>query len=104
MNIGTEQNYRIPDASLHRPGTPGVYVPTAALPFEILSRGDETLGKLPLYASCSVSEVAIVNPEAGTVDWRALADNGEYRSVERSAVIELGAVELAGRLGLATTG
>ena len=94
VNLGSEESYRIPDASLHRPGTAGTYVPSAALVVEIVSPGDDSYAKLPFYAARQVDEVAIVDPQERTVRWLGLAV-GEYRSLERSALVELGAAELA---------
>jgi Uma2 family endonuclease len=74
-----------------------VCLPTAALVVEIVSPGDETWDKLPFYAKHQVDEILIVDPGKRTVDWLALAD-GEYRPVERSALIELGSGELAERI------
>lgn len=63
--------------------------------------GDDTWKKLPFYAARGIQELVIVDPEAGTVDGRALTDDGEYQPLERSRVIELSVAELVARLGLA---
>ena len=60
----------------------------------ILSPGDETWNKLPFYATHRVDEILIVDPEKRTVDWLVLTQ-GEYRLVEHSSLIDLGAAELA---------
>jgi hypothetical protein len=52
------------------------------------------LQKLPFYASHDVDEVLIVDSGARTVHWLALTD-GEYRPVERSALVALGPSQLA---------
>jgi Uma2 family endonuclease len=97
VNLGNEESYRIPDASLHRPGTAGTYVPSAAIVVEIVSPGDETYAKLPFYAAHHVDEVAIVDAQELQVRWLGLVD-GEYRSLERSGLVELGPAELAQRI------
>jgi Uma2 family endonuclease len=61
---------------------------------EILSPDDESWQKLPFYAAHDVDEVLIVDPIERTVAWLGLRD-GEYHPVQRSGLIELGAVELA---------
>jgi hypothetical protein len=38
----SEDDFRVPDAGLHRPGTGGFWNPTAALVVEIVSPGDES--------------------------------------------------------------
>jgi hypothetical protein len=98
FNLGkSEQNFRVPDGGLHRPGAAGVWQPTAAIVVEILSPGDETWQKLPFYAAHRVDEVLIVDPTDRTVTWLGLRD-GEYLPVGRSGLIDLGPEELAGRL------
>ena len=97
-NLGeSEHDYRVPDSALHLPGTSGVRHATAALVVEIVSPGDESWEKLPFYAAHDVDEVLIVDPEKRSVDWLGL-HGGEYRPLERSGLIELGADELGGRL------
>jgi Uma2 family endonuclease len=94
-NLGdSEQDFRVPDGGLHRPGAAGVWLSTAALVVEIVSPGDETWDKLPFYATHQVDEILIVDPGERTVHWLALTE-GEYRPVERSGLIDLGAAELA---------
>jgi hypothetical protein len=95
FNLGdSEDDYRIPDGGLHRPGAGGVWLPTAALVVEIVSPSDETWQKLPYYAAHDVDEVLIVDPAKRTVDWLGLED-GEYRPIERSGLIDLGPSDLA---------
>ena len=59
---------------------------------------DETWEKLPFYADHDVDEVLIVDPQERTVEWLELRD-GEYKQVERSGLIDLGAGELVEQLG-----
>ncbi len=95
--VGGRDDYRVPDGGLHRPGASGVWHPTAALVIEIVSPGDETWDKLRFYAAHQVDELLIVDPQDRRVHWRALQD-GEYRPVERSRLIDLGSSELAERI------
>jgi len=98
FNLGeSEQDFRVPDGGLHRPGAGGVWLSTAALVVEVLSPGDESWQKLPFYAAHDVDEVLLVDPAEQTVTWLALRD-GEYRPVQRSRLIDLGPSELADRL------
>ncbi len=90
---GSEQDFRVPDGALHRPGATGTWLPTAAVVVEIVSPGDETWEKLPFYASHDVEEVLIVDPRERKVHWLELV-NGSYREVRRSSLIELGPDEL----------
>ena len=95
--VESEHDFRVPDGGLHRPGAAGVWLPTAALVVEILSPGDETWQKLPFYAAHDVDEILIVDLAERTVTWLGLRD-GEYRPIERSALIELQAAQLAEQL------
>jgi len=98
FNLGdSDQDFRVPDGGLHRPGAGGMWIPTAALVVEIVSSGDESWQKLPFYAQRRIDELLIVDPAECTVHWLALA-GGEYREVQRSGLIGLGPGELAERL------
>jgi Uma2 family endonuclease len=94
-NLGEgEHDYRVPDSALHRPGASGAWHPTAPLVVEIVSPGDESWEKLPFYAAHAVEEVLILDPAKRTCDWLGLRGR-EYRPIDRSGLIELGASELA---------
>jgi hypothetical protein len=97
FNLGETDDYRVPDGGLHRALPDLVRVSTAALVVEIVSPGDRTWEKLSFYADHHVDELVIVDPDKRTVDWLALTE-GEYRPVERSALIDLGASQLAERI------
>jgi Uma2 family endonuclease len=98
FNLGdSEQDFRVPDGALHRPGATGTWLPTAALVVEIASPGDESWEKLPFYAAHNVDEVLIVDLEKRKVHWLELTD-GEYRSISRSGLVELGSDELSEQL------
>jgi len=95
FNLGeSEDDFRVPDGGLHRPGANGIWLPTAAMVIEIVSPEDETWQKLPFYAAHEVDELLIVDPAERSVHWLALSD-GQYGEVERSGLIELGPAELA---------
>ena len=98
FNLGvSEQDFRVPDGGIHRPGAGGTWLPTAALVVEIVSPGDESWEKLPFYAARGVEEALIVDPQQRAVDWLGLSE-GECRPLERSALIALGPGELAGAI------
>lgn len=49
FNLGhSEDDFRVPDGGLHRPGARGPWQPTAAMVVEIASPGDERLAEAPL--------------------------------------------------------
>ena len=98
FNLGdAEEDYRVPDGGLHRGRPRGVWHPTAALVVEIMSPGDETWEKRPFYAKHHVDELLIVDPDECADHWLALED-GEYRPIEQSRLIDLGAEDLAQRI------
>lgn len=94
FNIGTADNFRIPDCALVRPGPDELWNPTAALVVEVASPGDESWEKLGFYAARAVDELLIVALEDRNVDWVALGPGG-YEPVECSGLIELGPARLA---------
>jgi Uma2 family endonuclease len=97
-NLGeSEHDFRVPDGALHRSPPGGVWHPTAALVIEVVSPGDESWEKLPFYAAHDVDEVLIVDPQERSVSWLAL-EGGEYRPVEHSGLLDLGAQGLAEQL------
>jgi len=93
----SRDNYRAPDGGLHRTQPRGVWHATAALVIEVVSPGDETWAKLPFYAAHDIDELLIIDPQVRRVHWLALQD-GEYKPVQRSSLIELGPAELAQQL------
>jgi len=98
FNLGdSEDDFRVPDGGLHREEPTGVWHATAALVVEVVSPGDESWEKLPFYAARDVDEVLIVDPEKQSVDWLGL-EQGTYKPIFRSGLIELAPDELAGRI------
>jgi hypothetical protein len=53
---------------------------------------------LSLSASRTGDELLIVDPQERRVHWLGLGAGGEYRPLEMSGLIELGAAELADRI------
>jgi Uma2 family endonuclease len=98
FNLGaSEHDFRVPDGGLHRARRWGTWEHTSPLVVEIVSPGDQTWEKLPFYAKHNVDELLIVDPQERSVSWLALQE-GEYRAVNRSAVIALSPDELHDRL------
>ena len=98
FNLGEgPDDYRIPDAGLHR-GRTGAWLDSAALAAEVISPGDESWDKLPFYAARHVDELLIVEPAQRAVHWLALDDHGQYQPVQRSRLIDLSAAGVAEQL------
>jgi hypothetical protein len=98
VNIGTADSYRIPDGSLHRPGSGGTFLSTAALALALVSPEDETWEKLGFYACRQVDELLVVDLAAREVHWLALTSGGEYAPTDGSTLIDSGPGELAQRI------
>ena len=98
VGIGIENDHRVTDLAMHRPGAAPQWHPTAALVAEVVSPGDETWEKLPFYAAHGVDELLIVDPRERRVHWLVLGPEREYAAVGPSALIELGTKELAERI------
>jgi Uma2 family endonuclease len=97
FNLGSAEDFRVPDLGVHSEPQPATWVPTAAIAVEILSPEDQTWEKLPFYAVHKVAELLILDPSSHAVTWLALLD-GEYRAIDRSEIIDLGPFELAKRI------
>ncbi len=93
-----EHDYRVPDLVLLRPGYASQWNQTAALVVEIVSPGDKSWDKLAFYAAHQVDEVLVVDLKQQRISWLS-RDGDRYQAIQRSAVIELGAGQLAERLG-----
>ena len=90
-------DYRVPDGGLFRSQPHGVWQGTAALVIEVLSPDDKTWAKFEFYAAHEIDELLIVDPKERGVQWFALQD-GEYRPIEHSTLIDLGQSDLAGQI------
>ncbi|MDN5859892.1 MAG: Uma2 family endonuclease [Pseudonocardia sp.] len=69
INIGTRNDYRVPDWAFLRTSETALWNPTAAIVVEIVSPGDESREKLGFYFAVGVEEVLIVDPLERTVEW-----------------------------------
>jgi len=86
FNLGTSNDYRVPDRGLHRALPATAFVDTAAMVIEIVSPDDETWDKLEFYAVHGVDELLIVDPVARTVTLMALGQPG-YVEVDASTLL-----------------
>lgn len=88
FNLGAAEDYRVPDGGVLRDGESGLYVRTAALVLEVISRDDESYAKLGHYAQHGVTELVYIDPEQQDVQLRRLT-NDSYRLVEQLSVVDL---------------
>jgi hypothetical protein len=79
FNLGSTDDFGVPDGGLHRSLPRTVYVPTAAAVVEIESPDDETWDKLDFYAEHGVEEVLVVTRSTRSVTWLGLSGRGYSR-------------------------
>jgi len=80
LNLGSLNDYRVPDQAYLRQRATEVWNPAAAIVVEILSPGDESYAKFGFYHRLGVEEVFIVDPLQRAVEWYSRADAGFERS------------------------
>lgn len=97
FNLGTSDDYRVPDRALRRDERADAFIPTAALVVEIVSPDDETWDKLDFYAGRGVDELVIADPADQTVAWMRLVD-GRYEPTERSAVLDVDVADVVAEI------
>jgi Uma2 family endonuclease len=97
FNLGSPDDYRVPDRGLHRGLPRTTFVPTAAVVVEIVSPGDETWQKLDFYAAHSVDELLIADPAKRSVTCLVL-HAGRYLEAEASRLLGIGSAKLAGQI------
>jgi hypothetical protein len=69
FNLGTADDYRVPDGGYHRGAPTDVWVPTARIVVEVVPPDDETSQKLDFYFAHGVEELVVADPETRTVRW-----------------------------------
>ena len=97
FNLGTVDDFRVPDRGLHRTRSNAAWLATAALVVEIVSPDDESWAKLRFYAAHDVDEVVIVEPSRREVIW--LRRHGEsYDRVEHSTLLGIDVADVAAQI------
>lgn len=93
FNLGSADDYRVPDRGVHRQPLKSTWVETAALVAEIVSPQDESWAKLDFYAKADVEELVMVDPAAKAVTW--LGRHGStWDPIERSEVLKAAVVDI----------
>ncbi len=100
FNLGAgPDDFRVPDGGCHRERPGGIWAPTAAIVWEILSPGDETYAKFDFYAAHGVEEIIVADPGTRTVRcFRLAAPPGNYTESETSDLLGIGAAHLAAEI------
>ncbi|HWB70836.1 MAG TPA: Uma2 family endonuclease [Egibacteraceae bacterium] len=94
LNIGHEDDYRVPDRAYLREHTDKVFVPTAAIVVEIVSPGDDSYRKFDFYFAHDVEELLIVDPLQRSVQWYGRGPQVMART-HRSTLLDLTEAALA---------
>ncbi len=95
FNLGSPDDYRVPDRGYHRGRPTGTWIATAAVVVEVISPDDETFDKFSFYARREVDEVLVADPSTRALTlWRRTSDQG-YEQVSVSSLLQVAAVDLA---------
>ena len=97
FNLGTEHDFRVPDAGYHRGLPAELWVPTAAIVVEVLSAHDETWAKFDFFARHRVDEICVADPRGRSLRWFELAWP-VYDETGRSTLLGIDAPDLARRI------
>ncbi|WP_165367806.1 Uma2 family endonuclease [Phytoactinopolyspora endophytica] len=92
-NIGTPDDYRVPDQAYFADQAPRTFNASAEIVVEIVSPGDESREKFGFYFRVGVKEILIVDPDTRSIEWYARADSG-FRLVEGSDLLSTSTAEL----------
>jgi Uma2 family endonuclease len=93
FNLGSPDDYRVPDRGLHRGEPTTTFVPTAAVVVEIASPDDETWNKVDFYAAHLVDELLIVDPRKRSVTWLVLGTDG-YTEQDSSELLGVSSTDV----------
>ena len=86
FNLGTADNFRVPDLGLHRGRPIGVWIASAAIVVEVRSPDDETFAKFGFYHANGVEEILVVDPQRQAVAWFRRGDH-DFRECPTSRVL-----------------
>ena len=95
FNLGSPEDYRVPDQGYHRSLPEEIWVPSARLVVEVVSPDDETYAKFDFYASLGVEEIIVADPQEKAVHcFRREGDR--FVSAAASDLLAVRAEELTG--------
>lgn len=93
FNLGSPDDYRVPDHGYHRRFPEDVWVPTAAVVVEVVSPDDETYAKFGFYVAHGVDELMVADPHQQVV--RCFRLHGDrYAEATASDLLAVGADDL----------
>jgi len=97
FNLGTADDYRVPDRGYHRSLPSAVWVETAAIVVEVVSPDDETWAKFDFYAAHEIDEICTADAVAGRLQWFVRAGPA-YAEAEASGLLGVTVDDLAGQI------
>lgn len=97
FNLGTADNFRVPDYGYYRSRPTDTFVPTMPVVVEIVSPGDETFDKFGHYHEFGVDELVLVVPDERRVRISERATDG-FDEVPRSTLLDVATDELTDAL------
>jgi Uma2 family endonuclease len=97
FNLGSPEDYRVPDGGYHRGAPTGSWVASAAIVVEVVSPDDETYQKFDFYFAHGVEELVVADPSTRTLRWWARGD-GRFVPAETSVLLEVAVLEVAGSI------
>ncbi len=102
INLGDRRDFRVPDgAILAELADEIVWMPTALVVIEVLSKDDDSFRKFGFYFRKGVEEILIVDPMNDTVQWFSRGSE-VFVPVDGSRVLGISSTALAEQLGFAT--
>jgi Putative restriction endonuclease len=97
-NIGTPDDYRIPDLGLMRPGEYRTFgTGDTVVVIEIVSPDDDTFKKFGFYFRHGVEEIVVVDPETRHVGWYRRGSGG-FEPAEVSSALGMSSADIAAAL------
>lgn len=93
FNVGTPDNFRVPDLGFHRGSPSGVWIAAAAIVVEVRSPDDETFDKFEFYFEHGVEELLVADLVTQRVRW-FLRGDATLEYAEASALLGVSARDI----------
>jgi Uma2 family endonuclease len=97
FNLGTSDDFRVPDLGVHRGQPAGVWLDTAAIVVEVRSPDDETFDKFAFYAAHGVDEILVADLTSRTVTWFGRRD-ATFVKCAKSTILDVSSSDIATQL------
>jgi Uma2 family endonuclease len=97
FNLGSVNDYRVPDSGYTTSTPTETFVPSAAIVVEIVSPGDETFDKFDFYVRHGVEEIVVVDPVQRSVTLYSVVD-GVFQPIGQSGRLGIASVEVVAQI------